>query len=214
MMANRAWIAENLTGDHSGILRAFISTSLTLCILLCFGSASVAQTTNAPEHETSWQLILTKTKSGKQRHIREGKTLKVVATDGRKFKGEFRVINSTPYVGETSLNLTETERIVTHSAAARIAGGLLTCIGGAGTGLGAITFAQAIATNDACAKATLLIVAIPLTAAGLIVTTPGVLMIVVGKKFKRTKWNYTLVEMPDEEKAGQKLKQAEQDTQL
>ena len=153
---------------------------LLLFCIICFCSTVFGQ-----------ELVLTKTKNGKEKNVKQGKKIKVWTNTGDIYKGFFTIKNDSLLIpGEGTISINDIEMIGKKSMGLVIAGGALAGIGGFAT------FGMGIATVNILIDGGLallaLIVAIPMDAIAITVGTTGVIILTNGRKFKKTKWDYAI----------------------
>lgn len=153
----------------------------TFLLLLCLQSSAQDK------------LVLEKKKNSKEKFIPEGKKIKVY-TDGAQapVKGNITIIDSANIlIDQDTIALHEIQKIRVKSVAAQVLGGVLTGSGGLVTAFGSWFMIELLSEGGLPAIVGM-VVGLPVTTVGVITTTTGVLFIVIGKKYKRHKWDYRL----------------------
>jgi hypothetical protein len=141
-------------------------------------------------------LILTKKKNNTEKHIREGKRIKVVTEAGNMFRGNFSIISdSCIAIDSDTIRLSEIERIRFKASANLISGGAITGVGVLGTVLGVNLMLETIPAGGYAALFGI-IFGLPIATVGVLTTAAGVIVIVSGKKYTNVKWQYRIQSSP------------------
>lgn len=137
-------------------------------------------------------LVLTKKKSNKEKTIPADKFIKVYTRDSKVHKGQLTIIDSsTLSVGKDTFNVSDINKVRTKSLASYIIGGTVTGGGGFIGSVGTLLLLNSLG-GDGLGAILGIIISIPIIAAGVIVTTAGILVMAIGKKRKSKKWEYTI----------------------
>ena len=137
-------------------------------------------------------LILTKKKNNTEKHISEGKKIKIVTEAGNMFRGNFSIVSdSCIAIDADTIRLSEIERIRFKASANLISGVAITGVGVLGTALGVNLMLETIPAGGYAAVFGI-ILGLPLASVGVLTTAAGVIVIVSGKKYISAKWQYRI----------------------
>lgn len=137
-------------------------------------------------------LVLSKKGKDKEKTVQKGEVIKIYTYDDIKLKGELDIVGDSALViaGDTVL-LSGIEKIRTKSLASKITGGFLTALGAIGIFAGTAIVVQAVAEGG-LAYMIGIIFGVPVIATGTLVATSGVIVILVGKKHRQPKWDFSI----------------------
>jgi hypothetical protein len=136
-------------------------------------------------------LTLTKKKTGKEKILVQGKKIKIYTDDGKMMKGYFSIKGDSIVIlskGVASVeNIVQINRI---SLGQKLVGGTLTALGGGVSLIGAVGIAEIV--KDGGFAIIALVVLAPLEAVSILTAAGGVIILVGGKRYKSTKWDYKI----------------------
>ena len=163
-----------------------MKTTLLIFVFFSFSSLMLYGQNNV--------LVLTKKKNQKEKVVKEQKSIKAITSDNVKHKGRLVITDETHIVlGADTLSLSDIETIRTKSLASQITGGVVTTIGGITTTTGAYIFIELVVIDGRLFSMLVgIILGVPITVVGVLATTTGVLVLVIGKKHKKEKWDYSI----------------------
>ena len=174
---------------HMSSLNQFLK-ALTFVILslTCFNANIQAQENKSSEKA---YLEATKIKTGSSRLLSEGNKLKVNA-NGVLYKGVLKIIDQEHIgIGDHVLALSDITKIRFKSTGSKVAGGIAL---GAGAGLATLgsLFIYAGITEGGFGGFFLLVLGYPITVVGILAVTTGVIILCTGKKYKSSKYKYSV----------------------
>jgi len=141
-------------------------------------------------------LILTKKKNNTERHVNEGKRIRVVTETGYLYRGHYRIISdSCIAINVDTIRLSEVKSIRFKSSFNFITGSVITGAGVFGTALGVNLMIETIPAGGYAALFGL-ILGLPLATVGVLTTAAGVFVIFSGKKHSSARWQYRIQDFP------------------
>jgi hypothetical protein len=139
-------------------------------------------------------LILKKKKSGKEKIIQEGKRIKIITDSARIIKGKFDIVNDSILVIEKdTVDIKDIAKIRAKPIGSYIAGGLLTGGGIALTATGSVIIVQAALTEEYMIMVLGLLAGSSMIVVGVPIAVSGVLVMTIGKKYTREKWDFRIL---------------------
>ncbi len=147
-------------------------------------------------------LLMHNVKNGKEKVVRQADMIRVKDREGNTYKGRMAIVNdSLLVIGASGIAIQDVVEVRKVTLAAKILGGLLAGTAGLATAYGAYGIIVLI-SEGGFAMVFAIILAVPVAIAA-ILTGTGLLIMNSGRRYKNSKWNFSIAPGPSEtEPAG------------
>jgi hypothetical protein len=133
--------------------------------------------------------------NNKERIVKEGRKIKVFTVWGTTYKGRLDIISSDAIaLQQDTIAIDEIARIRAKSTGAKVAGGLTTGLGAALFSGGIVVLVETFSQNVFIITVLGLVVGGAMITYGAILIPTGILILTIGKKYSRDKWDFQIVQ--------------------